>query len=43
MFRGDPHVIDLTTARRLASRVEEARVECGDKERDEILYYLLAM
>eukprot|EP00798_Chlamydomonas_sp_ICE-L_P025418 gene25418-11077_t len=42
-FRGEPHIVDLTTARRLATRVEEAKVDCTDKERDEFLYYLLAM
>ena len=35
-------MVDLTTARRLAERVVEARVACSEEERDAVLYYLLA-
>ena len=42
VFRGEPKIVDLTTERRLATRVEEAHVQCTDEERDEVLYYLLA-
>ncbi|GLI61466.1 hypothetical protein VaNZ11_003859, partial [Volvox africanus] len=37
-----PRVVDLTPQRRLAERVTEAAVSCLEKERDEVLYYLLA-
>ena len=42
MFRGEPKIVDLTTERRLATKVEEAQVHCTDAERDEVLYYFLA-
>ncbi|EFJ42527.1 hypothetical protein VOLCADRAFT_31081, partial [Volvox carteri f. nagariensis] len=38
-----PRVVDLTPQRRLADRVAEAAVNCLDTERDEVLYYLLAV
>ena len=33
--------MDLTSQRKLADRVEEAYIECGESERDEALYCLL--
>ncbi|PRW59446.1 DEAD-box ATP-dependent RNA helicase 13 isoform A [Chlorella sorokiniana] len=41
-FRGKPKIVDLTSARRLAERVTEAYVACGEAQRDEVLYCLLA-
>ncbi|GBF94480.1 DEAD-box ATP-dependent RNA helicase [Raphidocelis subcapitata] len=41
-FRGEPAIVDLTTERKLADRVEEASIECLEDERDAALYYLLA-
>ncbi|GIL54325.1 hypothetical protein Vafri_9897 [Volvox africanus] len=38
-----PRVVDLTPQRRLAERVTEAAVSCLETERDEVLYYLLAV
>ena len=34
--------MDLTSERRLAERVTEAYVACGEAQRDEVLYCLLA-
>ena len=39
--RGKPKIVDLTSQRKLADRVEEAYIECGESERDEALYCLL--
>ena len=48
-FRGTPCVIDLTGVDGsgggkllVASGVQEARIECLEKEREALLYYLLA-
>ncbi|PSC76969.1 DEAD-box ATP-dependent RNA helicase 13 [Micractinium conductrix] len=41
-FRGKPKIVDLTSDRKLADRIEEACIECGEAERDEALYCLLA-
>lgn len=35
-------MVDLTSSRRLAERVTEAQLACGEAERDEALYALLA-
>ncbi|EFN53172.1 hypothetical protein CHLNCDRAFT_25981 [Chlorella variabilis] len=40
-FRGKPKIVDLTSQRRLADKVEEAYLACGEDERDEYLYCLL--
>ena len=40
--RGKPKIVDLTSERRLAERVTEAYVACGEAQRDEVLYCLLA-
>jgi hypothetical protein len=40
--RGKPKIVDLTSQRRLADRVTEAYLACGEAERDEYLYCLLA-
>ncbi len=40
--RGKPKIVDLTSERRLAERVSEAYVACGEAQRDEVLYCLLA-
>ena len=40
--RGKPKIVDLTSQRRLADRVTEAYLACGETERDEYLYFLLA-
>ncbi|KAI7835433.1 hypothetical protein COHA_010662, partial [Chlorella ohadii] len=39
---GKPKIVDLTSERRLAERVSEAYVACGEAQRDEVLYCLLA-
>lgn len=41
-FRGEPKVVDLTTERRVATKLMESLVSCTEDERDEVLYYLLA-
>jgi ATP-dependent RNA helicase DDX24/MAK5 len=35
-------IADLTSERKVASGVAEAQVSCSEKERDALLYYLLA-
>ncbi|KAL4459000.1 hypothetical protein ABPG75_013865 [Micractinium tetrahymenae] len=39
---GKPKIVDLTSQRKLADKVEEAYIACGESERDECLYCLLA-
>lgn len=41
-FRGKPKIVDLTSQGKLADKVEEAYIACGESERDEYLYCLLA-
>ncbi|KAL4431591.1 hypothetical protein ABPG77_001433 [Micractinium sp. CCAP 211/92] len=41
-FRGKPKIVDLTSQRKLADKVEEAYIACGESQRDEYLYCLLA-
>ncbi|DBB02933.1 TPA: hypothetical protein ACH3X1_013532 [Trebouxia sp. C0004] len=41
-FGPKPKVVDLTSKRKLADKVEEACLECSDAQRDEFLYYILA-
>lgn len=41
-WRGNPKVVDLTTERKLADKVDEAVIECLDAELDDQLYCLLA-
>ena len=41
MCRGKPKIVDLTSERRVAERVTEAYVACGEAQRDEVLYCLL--
>ena len=35
-------MVDLTTERRVATKLMESLVSCTEDERDEVLYYLLA-
>jgi hypothetical protein len=42
LCRGKPKIVDLTSKRRLADKVTEAYIACGEAERDESLYCLLA-
>lgn len=44
-FAGDPQVIDVTdkgSTHQMPATLEEAMLECTDKERDTLLYYLLS-
>ncbi|CAD7697637.1 unnamed protein product [Ostreobium quekettii] len=40
-FRGIPEVVDLTNKKRIADKLEESFIICGDNERDAHLYYVL--
>eukprot|EP00892_Ulva_mutabilis_P007776 jgi/Ulvmu1/5370/UM022_0164.1 len=42
-FRGKPKVADLTGERKIANKVVEAYVSCGQEEREAVLAYLLTM
>eukprot|EP00191_Tetraselmis_sp_GSL018_P024721 CAMPEP_0177627994 /NCGR_PEP_ID=MMETSP0419_2-20121207/31509_1 /TAXON_ID=582737 /ORGANISM="Tetraselmis sp., Strain GSL018" /LENGTH=879 /DNA_ID=CAMNT_0019129203 /DNA_START=60 /DNA_END=2700 /DNA_ORIENTATION=- len=41
-FRGHPRVVDLTSERRVAEKVQEAYIQVSEEERDNMLYYLTA-
>ena len=38
-----PDIVDVTSSRRLAAGVHQAHIECLDRDRDALLYYLLAL